>query len=333
MNPFQGKSFLKELDFTGEQLEFLIDFASHLDDLKANHIPHEYLKGQNIALLFEKTSTRTRSAFTVAANDLGAHPEFLGVNDIQLGNKESVADTAKVLGGMYDGIEYRGFAQETVETLAKESGVPVWNGLTDEWHPTQMIADFMTLKAHFKTLKQLTLTYLGDAKNNVAHSLLITGALLGVNIHIGAPKARQPEAEIVEKAQAIAKTTGSQLLITDDAKAAVAGADALYTDVWVSMGEDVDYGERIKLLLPYQINADLVAATGKKETIIMHCLPAFHDLKTTTGKKFGEKYHLDALEITDEVFLSPASVVFEEAHNRMPAIKAIMAATSGHLFF
>ncbi|MFD1671232.1 ornithine carbamoyltransferase [Agrilactobacillus yilanensis] len=333
MNQFQGKSFLKELDFTGAELEFLIDFAQHLDDLKAKNIPHEYLKGQNIALLFEKTSTRTRSAFTVAANDLGAHPEFLGKNDIQFGNKESVADTAIVLGSMFDGIEFRGFAQSTVETLAQYSGVPVWNGLTDEWHPTQMIADFMTLKKHFGVLKGTTLTYLGDAKNNVAHSLLITGAMLGVNIHIGAPATRQPEAAVLEKATAIAQTTGSQILVTEDAKLAVKDADALYTDVWVSMGEDVDYGERIKLLLPYQINMGLLKATGKAETIVMHCLPAFHDHQTTIGKEIGEKYGLDALEITDDVFQSQQSVVFEEAHNRMPAIKAIMAATSGHLFF
>lgn len=333
MNQFQNKSFLKELDFTSADLEFLIDFAQHLDELKAQHIPHEYLKGQNIALLFEKNSTRTRSAFTVAANDLGAHPEFLGTNDIQLGNKESVADTAIVLGSMFDGIEFRGFAQETVETLAKYSGVPVWNGLTDQWHPTQMIADFMTLKAHVPDLKQATLTYLGDAKNNVAHSLLITGAMLGVNIHIGAPKERQPEASVLKQAQAIAQKTGSQLLVTDDAQAAVKGADALYTDVWVSMGEQVDYGARIKQLLPYQINQALLKATGKSSTIVMHCLPAFHDLKTSMGKKIGTQYHLDALEITDDVFNSDQSVVFEEAHNRMPAIKAIMAATNGHLFF
>lgn len=333
MNEFQGKSFLKELDFTGEQLMFLIDFAQHLDELKANHIPHEYLKGQNIALLFEKTSTRTRSAFTVAANDLGAHPEFLGKNDIQLGNKESVADTAIVLGSMFDGIEFRGFSQQVVEDLAKYSGVPVWNGLTDEWHPTQMIADFMTLKAHVPDLSQATLTFMGDAKNNVAHSLLITGAMLGVNIHIGAPKERQPEPEIVAKAQAIAQTTGSTILITDDPMKAAKGSDALYTDIWVSMGEEVDYGERIKLLSPYQINQDLVKATGKDSTIIMHCLPAFHDQNTTIGKEIGEKYNLKAMEITDDVFQSEQSVVFEEAHNRMPAIKAIMAATNGHLFF
>ncbi|MCD2256927.1 ornithine carbamoyltransferase [Agrilactobacillus fermenti] len=332
MNPLQGKSFLKEIDFTPEQINYLIDFAIHLDKLKAQHIPHEYLKGQNIALLFEKTSTRTRSAFTVAANDLGAHPEFLGKDDIQLGNKESIADTAKVLGSMFDGIEFRGFAQKAVETLAENAGVPVWNGLTDDWHPTQMIADFMTLKQHFGTLPGLTLTYLGDARNNVAHSLLITAAMLGVNIHFGAPAALQPTDEVMTKAKAYAQSSGSEILVSDNAETAVNGADALYTDVWLSMGEQVDFHERAALLLPYQINQTLLAATGKKSTIVMHCLPAFHDLKTTTGQKIAAALNLTALEITDAVFQSDASVVFTQAHNRMPAIKAIMSATNGHLF-
>lgn len=332
MNHFFGKSFLKENDFSAKELTYLIDFAIHLKDLKKQNIPHQYLAGKNIALLFEKASTRTRSAFTVAATDLGAHPEFLGKNDIQFGNKESVADTAIVLGSMFDGIEFRGFSQEIVTELAANSGVPVWNGLTDDWHPTQMIADFMTLKEHFGKLSGLTLTYVGDGRNNMANSLLMTGAILGVNIHIGAPKSLQPTKEIQEMAENAANVSGASLLITDDVNEAVKNADALYTDVWVSMGEEVDYGERIKLLLPYQINNELLTKTGKKNTIVLHCLPAFHDKKTSIGKKLTDQYNLEALEITDDVFKSDNSVVFQEAANRMHAIKAIMAATLGHPF-
>ncbi|KRL05428.1 ornithine carbamoyltransferase [Liquorilactobacillus oeni] len=332
MNHFLGKSFLKENDFSAAELNYLIDFAIHLKKLKKNHLPHQYLLGQNIALLFEKPSTRTRSAFTVAANDLGAHPEFLGKQDIQFGTKESVADTAAVLGGMFDGIEFRGFKQETVAKLAEKSGVPVWNGLTDEWHPTQMIADFMTLKESFGKLKGLTLTYIGDGRNNVANSLLVTGAILGVNIHIAAPKKLQPQAEIQKIAAKEAEKSGAQIKITDDLLAAVKNADALYTDVWISMGEKVDVGERIKLLLPFQINKKLLQQTGKAKTIIMHCLPALHDNHTVIGKKLTTQYQLAALEITDEVFNGPQSVVFQEAENRMHAIKAIMAATLGTLF-
>ncbi|MFT8825400.1 MAG: ornithine carbamoyltransferase [Liquorilactobacillus mali] len=332
MNHFFGKSFLKENDFSAKELNFLIDFAIHLKELKKQNISHQYLAGKNIALLFEKASTRTRSAFTVAATDLGAHPEFLGKNDIQFGNKESVADTAIVLGSMFDGIEFRGFSQETATELAAKSGVPVWNGLTDDWHPTQMIADFMTLKEHFGKLKGLTLTYVGDGRNNMANSLLMTGAILGVNIHIGSPVSLQPSKEVQNLAFEEAKKSGAELLITDDVQKAAANADALYTDVWVSMGEDVDYGERIKLLLPYQINGELVEKTGKEDTIILHCLPAFHDKKTTIGKKLADQYNLESLEITDEVFKSSNSVVFQEATNRMHAIKSIMAATLGHPF-
>ena len=332
MNHFYGKSFLKETDFSAAELNYLIDFAIHLKSLKKQHITHQYLAGKNIALLFEKSSTRTRSAFTVAANDLGAHPEFLGKNDIQFGNKESVADTAKVLGSMFDGIEFRGFKQKTVSDLAEYGGVPVWNGLTDDWHPTQMIADFMTLKEKFGSLKGLTLTYVGDGRNNVANSLLVTGAILGVNVHIGAPSNLQPAAPILEIAKKKAAQSGAKLLITDDPEAAVEGADALYTDVWVSMGEDVDYDKRIKQLLPYQINNDLLHKTGKKESIVLHCLPAFHDTKTTIGAKLLDAHKLDALEITDDVFQSKQSVVFQEAANRMHAIKSIMAVTLGNLF-
>lgn len=329
---FQGKSFLKEIDFTGSELHYLIDFAIHLKQLKKQHIPHPYLAGKNIALLFEKTSTRTRSAFTVAANDLGAHPEFLGKEDIQLGEKESVSDTAKVLGSMFDGIEFRGFDQQVVEQLAADSGVPVWNGLTDSWHPTQMIADFMTLKEQFGTLEGKTLAYVGDGRNNVANSLLVTGAMLGVSIQIGAPLALQPEKWVRELAEGYAEQTGATIFITEEVKEAVKGADALYTDVWISMGESIDVDERVKLLLPYQINADLLQKTGTPDTIVLHCLPAFHDKQTSKGKQLTDQFQVAALEITDEVFQGPKSKVFEQAGNRMHAIKAIMAVTLGNLF-
>ncbi|KRL98999.1 ornithine carbamoyltransferase [Liquorilactobacillus satsumensis] len=332
MNHFFGSSFLKETDFSAAELNYLIDFAIHLKHLKQQNISHHYLAGRNIALLFEKPSTRTRSAFTVAACDLGAHPEFLGKDDIQLGSKESVADTAAVLGSMFDGIEFRGFKQQTVEQLAAKSGVPVWNGLTDTWHPTQMIADFMTLKEHFGRLQGLTLTYVGDGRNNVANSLLVTGALLGVNVHIAAPATLQPTAAVQALANQAAAKSGAQLLLSTDPAAAVKGADALYTDVWISMGEKVDVAKRIEQLLPYQINKQLLQQTGQESTIVMHCLPAFHDDQTLVGKKLAAQFKLSALEITDQVFSSSQSVVFAEAENRMHAIKAIMAATLGNLF-
>lgn len=331
MNHFQNKSFLKDIDFTSAELNYLIDFASHLKGLKQRNIPHPYLQGKNIALLFEKTSTRTRSSFTVASIDLGAHPEFLGKDDIQFGKKESTIDTAKVLGHMFDGIEYRGFAQETVEQLAQYSGVPVWNGLTNEWHPTQMIADFLTLKEQFGYLRGLNLTYLGDGRNNMSNSLLVTAAKLGVSIHIAAPQKLWPDPGVIDLAKQAATISGSNVSITEDPVQAVQNADAIYTDVWVSMGEDVDPAERIRLLKPYQINQHLLDQTGK-QTIVMHCLPAYHDHQTLVGKQLGEQFKMDALEITDEVFNGPDSVVFEEAANRLHAIKAIMAATLGELF-
>lgn len=331
MTHFQGKSFVKEHDFTKKELDYFIDFALHLKQLKQNNQPHAYLAGKNIALLFEKTSTRTRAAFTVAANDLGAHPEFLGKEDIQLGSKESVADTAKVLGSMFDGIEFRGFEQAVVEELAKESGVPVWNGLTDTWHPTQMIADFMTIKEQFGYLEGLTLVYVGDGRNNVANSLLVTGAMLGVSIHIAAPQELQPEEWIQKLAQRYAYQTGATSLITTELSEAVKGADVIYTDVWLSMGEKVDVAQRIELLLPYQVNQELIAKTGKSP-IILHCLPAFHDTKTSMGKELAERYQVASLEITDEVFTSEQSKVFEQAANRLHSIKAIMAVTLGNLF-
>ena len=329
---FQGRSLLAEKDFTKSELEYLIDFSLHLKDLKKKGIPHHYLEGKNIALLFEKNSTRTRAAFTTAAIDLGAHPEFLGKNDIQLGKKESVEDTAKVLGSMFDGIEFRGFSQKVVEDLAKYSGVPVWNGLTDEWHPTQMIADFMTVKENFGKLKGVTLTYVGDGRNNMANSLLVTGSMLGVNIHIVAPDSLQPTQEVRDLAERYAKETASKKMNTSDVDAGVKGSDVLYTDVWVSMGEEDKFEERVNLLKPYQINMDMVKKTGNENMIIMHCLPAFHDIETEYGKKIDEQFGIQEMEITDEAFRSKYARQFEEAENRMHSIKAIMAATLGNLF-
>ncbi|KRK48851.1 ornithine carbamoyltransferase [Secundilactobacillus kimchicus] len=330
---FQGRSVLAEKDFTADELQYLIDFGLHLKALKKAGIPHHYLEGKNIALLFEKTSTRTRSAFTTAAIDLGAHPEFLGANDIQLGKKESVEDTAKVLGSMFDGIEFRGFSQRAVEGLAEFGGVPVWNGLTDEWHPTQMLADFMTVKENFGHLKGITLTFMGDGRNNVANSLLVTGAILGVNIHILAPKELHPTQEIQDLANQFAAKSGAQLLITDDLDEGLKGSNVVYTDVWVSMGES-NWEERVKLLKPYQVNMAALKKTGTPDDqlIFMHCLPAFHDTATEYGKEIKEKYGITEMEVTDEVFRSKYARQFEEAENRMHSIKAMMAATLGNLF-
>lgn len=329
---FQGKSFLKESDFTKKELETLIDLAAHFKYLKQHNIQHHYLQGKNIALLFEKSSTRTRSSFTVAANDLGAHAEFLGKNDIQFGKKESLEDTAKVFGRMYDGIEYRGFSQNVVEGLAKYSGVPVWNGLTDEWHPTQMLADFLTIKEQFKRLEGVTLAYMGDGRNNVANSLLVTGAILGVNVHIVAPKSLQPTAEIQSLAAQKAAMSGANLLVTDDVAKGVAGVDVLYTDVWASMGEEETFEARIKLLTPYQINGQLVAMTHNDDVIVLHDLPAFHDLNTTMSQEIYDKFGISEMEITDEVFHASYAHQFEQAENRLHTIKAVMAATLGNMF-
>ncbi|MBZ6013987.1 ornithine carbamoyltransferase [Leuconostoc gelidum subsp. gelidum] len=329
---FQGKSFLKESDFTKKELETLIDLAAHFKYLKQHNIQHHYLQGKNIALLFEKSSTRTRSSFTVAANDLGAHAEFLGKNDIQFGKKESLEDTAKVFGRMYDGIEYRGFSQNVVEGLAKYSGVPVWNGLTDEWHPTQMLADFLTIKEQFKRLEGVTLAYVGDGRNNVANSLLVTGAILGVNVHIVAPKSLQPTAEIQSLAAQKAAMSGANLLVTDDVAKGVAGVDVLYTDVWASMGEEETFEARIKLLTPYQINGQLVAMTHNDDVIVLHDLPAFHDLNTTMSQEIYDKFGISEMEITDEVFHAAYAHQFEQAENRLHTIKAVMAATLGNMF-
>lgn len=330
---FQGRSLLAEKDFTKEELQYLIDFSEHLKDLKKRGIPHHYLEGKNIALLFEKTSTRTRAAFTTAAIDLGAHPEYLGANDIQLGKKESTEDTAKVLGRMFDGIEFRGFSQKMVEELAEFSGVPVWNGLTDEWHPTQMIADFLTIQENFGTVEEITVAYCGDGRNNMANSLLVTGAILGANMRIVAPKELQPEEEIVKMAEEFAAKSGSQLMITDDVDKGVDGADVLYSDVWVSMGEEDKFEERIKLLKPYQINMEMIEKTHNTDRLIfLHCLPAFHDTNTIYGEQMKERFGITEMEVTDEVFRSKYARQFDQAENRMHSIKAIMAATLGNLF-
>lgn len=330
---FQGRSLLAEKDFTKEELQYLIDFSEHLKDLKKRGIPHHYLEGKNIALLFEKTSTRTRSAFTTAAIDLGAHPEYLGANDIQLGKKESTEDTAKVLGRMFDGIEFRGFSQKMVEELAEFSGVPVWNGLTDEWHPTQMIADFLTIQENFGTVEGITVAYCGDGRNNMANSLLVTGAILGANMRIVAPKELQPEEEIVKMAEGFAEKSGAHLMITDDVDKGVDGADVLYSDVWVSMGEEDKFEERIKLLKPYQINMEMVEKTHNTDRLIfLHCLPAFHDTNTVYGEQMKERFGITEMEVTDEVFRSKYARQFDQAENRMHSIKAIMAATLGNLF-
>ncbi|EOB3405384.1 ornithine carbamoyltransferase [Enterococcus hirae] len=330
---FQGRSLLAEKDFTKEELQYLIDFSEHLKDLKKRGIPHHYLEGKNIALLFEKTSTRTRAAFTTAAIDLGAHPEYLGANDIQLGKKESTEDTAKVLGRMFDGIEFRGFSQKMVEELAEFSGVPVWNGLTDEWHPTQMIADFLTIQENFGTVEGITVAYCGDGRNNMANSLLVTGAILGANMRIVAPKELQPEEEIVKMAEEFAAESGAQLMITDDVDKGVDGADVLYSDVWVSMGEEDKFEERIKLLKPYQINMEMIEKTHNTDRLIfLHCLPAFHDTNTIYGEQMKERFGITEMEVTDEVFRSKYARQFDQAENRMHSIKAIMAATLGNLF-
>lgn len=327
----QGRSFLAEKDFTEEEFLYLIDLAADLKDKKKKGIPHRYLEGKNIALLFEKPSTRTRCAFTVASIDLGAHPEYLGKNDIQLGKKESVEDTAKVLGRMFDGIEFRGFSQETVEGLAKHSGVPVWNGLTDAWHPTQMLADFLTIKENIGHLKGVKFVYVGDGRNNMANSFLVAGALVGMDMRICSPESLFPEQEIVDLAKEIAQKSNGRITVTSNIDEAVAGADVLYTDVWVSMGEEDKFAERIELLTPYQVNMEMVQKTGNENVIFLHCLPAFHDTETAYGMEMYEKHGLKEMEVTDEVFRSRHSHVFDQAENRMHTIKAVMAATLGNI--
>ena len=323
----KGKSFLKLLDFSPEEIGGLIDLAADLKAKKKAGIPHRLCEGKNIALIFEKTSTRTRCAFEVAGADLGMHPVYLDPSGSQIGKKESIADTARVLGRMFDGIEYRGFGQEIVEELAKYAGVPVWNGLTNEFHPTQILADFLTIKEHFGTLKNKTLVYMGDARYNMGNSLMVGCAKIGMNFVACAPKKYFPDKALVEECEKVAKETGATLKFIEDPMVATKGADVIYTDVWVSMGEPAEvWKERIDDLSPYQVNKKIMENAGE-QCRFMHCLPAFHDLKTTTGKEIYEKFGLDCMEVTDEVFESSQSIVFDEAENRMHTIKAVMAAT------
>ena len=327
MNTFTNKHFLKLLDFTPAEIEYLLDLAAELKAKKKAGIPHRLCEGKSIALIFEKTSTRTRCSFEVAAADLGMHPTYLDPTGSQLGKKESIADTARVLGRMYDGIEYRGYGQEIVEELAAYAGVPVWNGLTNEFHPTQILADFLTIREHFGQLKGKKLVYMGDARYNMGNSLMVGCAKMGMHFVACAPEKYFPNAELVQECQKIAAETGAVLEFNSDVASAVKGADVIYTDVWVSMGEPNEvWKERIEDLLPYQVNKAAMDMAGA-QCRFMHCLPAFHDLKTTIGKQIHEKFGLTAMEVTDEVFESEQSIVFDEAENRMHTIKAVMAAT------
>ncbi len=323
----KGNDFLKLLDYTPEQIDYLLRLAAQLKAEKKAGIPHRLCEGKNVALIFEKTSTRTRSSFEVAAHDLGMGSTYLDSTGSQIGKKESIADTARVLSGMFDGIEYRGFGQCIVEELAQYASVPVWNGLTDEFHPTQILADFLTIREHFGSLENIHLVYMGDARFNMGNSLMVGCAKMGMHFVACAPQAYFPDASLIETCQKIAAGTGATLDFDSDPMHAVTGADVIYTDVWVSMGEpDAVWQTRIHDLLPYQVNAKLMAQAGP-QCRFMHCLPAFHDLGTTIGKQISEKYGLTAMEVTDEVFESPQSIVFDEAENRMHTIKAVMAAT------
>ena len=323
----KGKHFLKLLDFTPEEIGAMIDHAAELKAEKKAGIPHRHHEGKNVALIFEKTSTRTRCAFEVAARDLGMGVTYLDPSGSQIGKKESIADTARVLGRMYDGIEYRGYGQEIVEELARYAGVPVWNGLTNEFHPTQILADFLTIKEHFGSLAGKKLVYMGDARYNMGNSLMVGSAKMGLHFVACAPKKYQPDAALVATCLEIAKETGATITLEEDPMTAVKDADVIYTDVWVSMGEPVEvWEERIEELSPYQVNAALMAA-AKPETVFMHCLPAFHDMKTVIGKEMGERFDRDAMEVTDEVFESAQSIVFDEAENRMHTIKSVMDLT------
>jgi ornithine carbamoyltransferase len=327
----RGKHLLKLADFSPEEITYLIDLAAELKAAKKEGREEQKLVGKEIALIFEKDSTRTRCAFEVAAYDQGAHVTFIGPSGSHMGHKETVKDTARVLGRMYDAIEYRGFGQDVAEELAEWGGVPIYNGLTDEWHPTQMLADFLTFREHVdKPFNEVVFCYLGDARFNMADSYLIAGAKLGMDVRIASPKSLWPRDEIVELARSIASGTGAQITITDDVDEAVRGADFLLTDVWVSMGEpDEVWGERIDLLKPYQVNAETMAKTGNPDVKFMHCLPAFHNTETQVGKEIFEKFGMESLEVTEDVFESPASLVFDEAENRLHTIKAVMVATLG----
>ncbi|CAN3980665.1 ornithine carbamoyltransferase [Kitasatospora purpeofusca] len=327
----RNRHFLKELDFTPQEFRFLVDLAATLKAAKYAGTEQPRLRGRNIALIFEKTSTRTRCAFEVAAHDQGATTTYLDPAGSQIGHKESIKDTARVLGRMFDGIEYRGHGQAIVEELAAYAGVPVWNGLTDEWHPTQMLADVLTVTEHTtKPLTEVTLAYLGDARSNMGNSLLVTGALLGMDIRIVAPRALWPDEEVRKAAESLAGDTGARITLTEDVAEGVAGADFLYTDVWVSMGEPKEvWAERIALLRPYQVSMETVRATGNPRVKFLHCLPAFHDLGTVLGRQLFEETGMAELECTDELFESAHSVVFDQAENRLHTIKAVLVATLG----
>lgn len=326
----KNRNFLKLLDFTPGEIKYLLDLAAELKKAKYAGTEQPRLKGKNIALIFEKDSTRTRCSFEVAAHDQGAHVTYLGPSGSQIGKKESMKDTARVLGRMFDGIEYRGFAQDIVEELAEYAGVPVWNGLTNEFHPTQILADFLTMREHVdKPLNQVTYAYMGDARYNMGNSLMVGGAKMGMDVRIVAPKGLQPDPELVKTCREIAASTGAKVTVTDNVEEGVKGCDFIYTDVWVSMGEPQEvWKERIEMLLPYQVNRKVMELTGKN-CKFMHCLPAFHNLETAVGRDVYKQFGLDALEVTEEVFESPDSIVFDEAENRMHTIKAIMVATLG----
>lgn len=329
----KNRNFLKLLDFSPVEIQYLIDLARELKAAKLAGCEKKTLVGKNIALIFEKTSTRTRCAFEVAAYDQGALVSYLGPSGSQIGHKESMKDTARVLGRMYDGIEYRGFGQDIVEELGEFAGVPVWNGLTDTFHPTQILADLMTMMEQLpgKALNEMSFAYLGDARNNMGNSLMVGAAKMGMDIRLVAPKGYWPNEELVATCKAIAKQTGGKITITDDVKKGVAGVDFLYTDVWVSMGEPKEaWAERVKLMTPYQVNKKVVEATGNPHVKFLHCLPAFHNEHTKIGREIEQQYGLKGLEVTEEVFESPCSVVFDEAENRMHTIKAVMVATLGN---
>jgi ornithine carbamoyltransferase len=327
----RNRSFMKELDFTKEEFAYLLKLSADLKAAKYGGYEQQRLKGKNIALIFEKTSTRTRCAFEVAAYDQGAHVTYLGPSGSQIGHKESIKDTARVLGRMFDGIEYRGFAQETVEILGQYARVPVWNGLTDEFHPTQVLADVLTMMEHSdKPLEQIAYCYTGDARNNMGNSLMIVGCLLGMDVRICSPNELAPDEALVAKARELAERYGARLTITEDVAMAVKGVDYIHTDVWVSMGEPAEvWDERVRLLKPYQVNAAMLALTGNPQVKFMHCLPAFHNRETKVGEKVYQETGMDGLEVTEEVFESPSSIVFDQAENRMHTIKAIMVATLG----
>lgn len=326
----KGRSLLTLLDYSSEEINYLLELAAKLKEKKRKGIQGTSLKGKNIAILFEKTSTRTRVSFVVAARDEGGMPEFLGKNDLQLGDKESVKDTARVLGRLFDGIAFRGFEQKTVELLAEYSGVPVWNGLTDQYHPTQVLADFLTVKEEFGYLEGIKFAYIGDGRNNVANSLLIGSAKMGIHFTLIAPKELWPESRIVNLVKEEAEKSGAKINFSTEPDA-VYKTDVIYTDVWVSMGEEAKFAERIKLLQPYQVNTNLIKKADNDKLIFLHCLPSFHNRETTIGEKIYQEYGLEAMEVTDEVFESGYSRVFEEAENRMHTIKAVMVASIGDL--